>query len=98
MNPIHTDTTTPIRRRRDGSIDYGHYDARARVARSGAFRATCRSVRLLCRNIVASLLGRAARGSASASTATHSTIPPRPQTFRENYAATHRRRELPKAA
>ena len=90
MNPTHTNPAVPVQRRTDGSIDYSHYDARARVARSGAFRAACRSVYLRCRMLAAACLGRPRHRQAPA----HAVTARRPQTFLENYAANaHMRRD-----
>tara|TARA_R110002110_G_scaffold284987_2_gene499306 strand:+ start:61785 stop:62087 length:303 start_codon:yes stop_codon:yes gene_type:complete len=87
MNPTHANPITSVRRRLDGSIDYGYYDARARVVRSGAFRAACQTVHLFCRTTLASCLGRHARSRGAVPAADHVAAPPRPQTFLENYTA-----------
>jgi len=85
MNPTQTNPIAPVRRRPDGSIDYGYYDARARVGRSGAFRAAYRILHLFCRMTLASCLGRQLRGSDIVRAADHVAARPRPQTFLENY-------------
>jgi hypothetical protein len=87
MNPTHTNPIVPVQRRSDGSIDYGYYDARARVARSGAFRATCRSVCLLCHKMIDACLGRRRHGQGATQVVNHVVEPAYPQTFVQNYAA-----------
>lgn len=85
MNPAHTDQILPVQRRSDGSIDYDHYDTRARLARSFAFHTAGRSIRQFCRMLVASCLGRRRSGQDAGQTPDHVVATPRPQTFVENY-------------
>lgn len=85
MNPAHADQILPVQRRSDGSIDYGHYDTRARMARSRAFRTVGRWVRQYCRMAVASCLGRRSGTREAGQTPDHVVAIRRPQTFVENY-------------
>lgn len=81
MTPTHTDPITTIERLPGGAIDFAHYDARARAARSGTFHRCFRALIALCRP------DRVRSRDIAPAVAPDAPDATRPQTFLEQYHA-----------